>query len=129
MEPPLPSPSGPETIDDTAPLTGPSLFHQAATLSLGAPLVLIAATIALGLLQGALEGDARTLLILALTWLNILLLVFGFACGLIGLCGIPRYGRDRLLWRSLIGIVIPVMLAIYAISTIRHGLQQAAPPP
>lgn len=45
-----------------------------------------------------------------------ILVIAGLAGGIVALCGIPRYGTSRLLWRGLVGVL--AFAALIAVSVI-----------
>ena len=40
--------------------------------------------------------------------------------GIIALCGIPKHGRKTLLWKGLVGVIVPILLIALAIPAFLH---------
>lgn len=67
-----------------------------------------------GVAQMALSsGDQRPLLIV--DGLMLLLMLSSAIGGTIALIGVAKYGRKRLLWKGLVAVLVPVLLAAAAI--------------
>ena len=52
-------------------------------------------------------------------------LVSAIPAGIIGLCGIKKFGRKRLLWKSLVGVLLPVLLTVMALPAY-HSVRKAS---
>ena len=39
-------------------------------------------------------------------------IISAIPAGVIALCGIPRYGRRKLLWKGLVGMILPIVLFV-----------------
>lgn len=44
-----------------------------------------------------------------------LLALTALPAGIIALCGIPKYGRKKLLWKGLVGILLPLLFILLAV--------------
>ena len=51
------------------------------------------------------------------------IILSGIVFGIIGLCGIPKYGKRGLLSKSIIGIAIPIILILLAIPVILNAIE------
>jgi len=100
-----------------------SLFHQAATVSAWLPLVLVGVQIFLVGPLTASSSDPLMREFFAFAMGSALLL--GLVLGIVGLCGISKYGTKGLLVKSIIGIVIPLLLVLLAIPPILHAREIA----
>jgi hypothetical protein len=83
----------------------------------------------LGGCSGVLRGDNQyTGIVVGV--INLLLIVGGLTAGIIGLCGIGRYGAKRLLLPSLVGVCLNGLLILCVLSFLLvargHAVQAAA---
>ena len=89
-----------------------SLFHKAASYAIKA---IIAAFIAKFLFT-AIWLDLPSRISEILGYLISLLLISAIPAGFIALCGIPRFGKRKLLWKGLVGLLLPMILIIVSLS-------------
>lgn len=54
------------------------------------------------------------------------LLLSAVPAGIIALCGIPQFGKKKLLWKGLTGIIVPVLMILLMIPTVLTIRQKAA---
>src|SRR4051794_1410493 len=85
-----------------------SLFHQAASLAI----YLIVASFVIQFVYAQVSlrispGAARLL-----GFIPLIALISAIPAGFIALCGIPRYGRRMLLWKGLVGLILPLVLCV-----------------
>jgi MFS family permease len=66
-----------------------------------------------GLAREAMRHGMRGVFV-ALTAAAALLLLSSIVLGTIALCGISRYGRKKLLWKGLVGILVPILFILLA---------------
>jgi hypothetical protein len=90
------------------------LAHQAATAGLLAPLLIVLVNAMLA--PWKQEEAAHREVTLIVSGICLLLLVAGIACAIIALCGIPRFGRARLLGKGVAGLIINGLLVAIFIS-------------
>jgi len=85
----------------------PSLFHRAGSFAVGA---LIATPIIQFIYMKAffLQLSARASALVG--YIPLLVMLSAIPAGFIALCGIPKYGRRKLLWKGLLGFLLPFIL-------------------
>ncbi len=88
-----------------------SLFHRAGSFAIYA----IVASFFLQFVYGQVwlrlpEGAARFLGLVPA-----IVLISAVPAGFVSLCGIPRYGLRRLLWKGLVGVALPIVLFIASV--------------
>ncbi len=88
-----------------------TIFHCAASACLCSPFILFAM---FGLMMGAqsLSPKRAHTIALASAAIGVIIPWTGIALGVFSWFGIPRYGRRGILWKSLAGIGIYVLLTI-----------------
>ncbi len=47
-------------------------------------------------------------------------IISAIPAGFIALCGIPRYGRRKLLWKGLVGVIFPIVLFVSVVYYSAH---------
>jgi len=96
-------------MSNPPPLQPKSFYHTAAQYG--------ALIIPLGLVLSALfrmlPDPAKSIMAM----FSGLLLLSAPIAGIIGLCGIPQYGTRKLLWKSLVAILLPLFLLIAAFTS------------
>ena len=95
-------------------------FHKAANASvvcLAVPFVMNALLCSL-IFHELLVGRARYVAVIS--FLTIALYISAVVCGVIALCGIRKYGKKGLLWKGLVGVLLPICLVLAAIPMINH---------
>jgi hypothetical protein len=83
-----------------------SVYFRAATFSLLAPVICVLG----GLVTAWFPGFPLVRNIIGV--LLALIFLCGVIGGIVGLCGIRKYGKKELLWRSLGGLAIPVLMIV-----------------
>jgi hypothetical protein len=83
-----------------------SLFHKAASFGICAIVAFFVLQFVYAQIWLRLPSDAARLLGLAPT----LAIISAIPAGFIALCGIPRYGRRKLLWKGLVGMFLAIVL-------------------
>jgi hypothetical protein len=100
-----------------------SVFHRCANASLWCLAAAIIANMLLGPIARVAAGEGATWAPRAFAATIGLVMFAGVALGAVALCGIPRYGKRRLLWKGLVGLLVPILLvgsAILAFNTVRQ---------
>lgn len=100
------------------PSTTKSLNHQAATASILAPFAAIILNLLGNASLASLEGASRATGSRLIGIFAGLIMLSGIIFGIIGLCGIPKYGKMGLLGKSIAGIAIPLVFLALAIPAI-----------
>jgi len=87
-----------------------SIFHQAATASVFAPLIAIGlAVVSSGGRISLYPQLQRTVAFISGMAGSIIILI-GLICGIVALFGIPKHGKNGILGKALCGIIIPLLL-------------------
>ena len=87
-----------------------SIFHQAATTSVIAPLIAIGVSIVSSAGRASLDPQSqRTVAFISGIAASIIILI-GLISGIVALFGIPRHGKKGILRKALCGIIIPLLL-------------------
>lgn len=114
-------------MNDAPPVIPPAVqpetgrwFRQMAQASWVAPLIGLVVNLVLVFGLGG-----KSVLVSALSAL--FFMGGGVVLGIVALCGIPRYGRRGILIPALVGIGIPVVLAILALPNLRAAQERARP--
>jgi hypothetical protein len=102
-----------------------TIFHQAATASIFAPVLSIAINVLSSSGLNQLQGEAKLKMGMIVASFAGFIMILGLICGIIGLCGIPKHGTKGLLWKSVVGIIIPLGLVLLAVPAICHALALA----
>ena len=86
-------------------------FHKAANAALGALGILVAEFLLVSVLgaTGMIVGGIGFFTLLA-----------AIVCGAIALCGVRKHGRKRLLWKGLVGVLVPILLISASIFALAH---------
>lgn len=102
-----------------------TIFHQAAYISFLTAVSFLLAQVFVLIIIGlfnTLNFNAGLIppfvrwFIRVIEWISLYILpMVGGVCGIIGLSGIPRYGSEGLLWKSLIGLMYWVTLILLAL--------------
>lgn len=115
-----------------------SVFHRCANASLWCLVAAVGANMLLGPIARAAAGEGATWAPRAFAVAVGLVMFAGVVLGAVALCGIPRHGKRKLLWKGLVGFFLPLLLvgsAIWAFNTVRQKSlerarqRQVAPPP
>ena len=72
-----------------------------------------------------LHGEAKTKMGMFVAGFAGFIMISGLICGIIGLCGIPKHGNKGTLWKSIVGIVIPLGLVLLAVPAVGHAMALA----
>jgi hypothetical protein len=85
-----------------------SPFHKAASFAIYA----IVASFVLQFVYGQIwlrlsPGAARVL-----GFIPTIAIISAIPAGFIALCGIPRYGHRKLLWKGIVGVLVPIVLFV-----------------
>lgn len=92
-----------------------SFFHKAASVGVWSLLGSFAVNITLsGPARVAAQEGGRQFYY-GVTLVTSLLMLTSVVGGPIALCGIPRYGKRKLLWKGLVAAVVPILLVLAAI--------------
>jgi len=102
-----------------------SFFHKAATGSLFAVPLSIALNIVSGATTAQLDPEMRRLVSMVVGIFAGVLLLLGLIAGVIALCGIPKYGTKGILWKALVGTVLPLLLVVLAIPAVMGAAERA----
>jgi hypothetical protein len=88
-----------------------SLFHKAASFAIFAIVASFVLQFVYGKIWLQLPPDAARLL----GFVPSIAIISAIPAGVIALCGIPRYGRRKLLWKGLVGMILPIVLFVFVI--------------
>lgn len=97
-----------------------SFHHKAATYAVLAIPACIFLNIVLGSVARATAGSITPATRLILSTLPGFVMLSAFPAGIIALCGIPKHGRKKLLWKGLLGVILPILLIALAIPAFMH---------
>jgi len=87
-----------------------SLFHKAGSFAIYAIVASFVLQFAYGQVWLRLPATAARLL----GFIPTITIISAIPAGFIALCGIPRYGRKKLLWKGLVGTILPIGLFVFA---------------
>jgi hypothetical protein len=106
---------------------GKSWAHNAALASLLAPLLFILLVITLGVVVTTNSASPQTAHALGMITggSSVVLLMVGIGSGIAALCGIPRYGKQGILGRSITGLVVNGLLVVVCVAGMVVTLQKA----
>lgn len=104
--------SDPPSVPPSLPVQT-SLFHQAANFCIWSPLIAIIVNIVTPKIPVHTQTDALINAIIAAV-----LPVAGIIAGIVALFGLRSYGRKGILWKSIIGLLIWVLLVAAAFPVI-----------
>lgn len=90
------------------PLT--SFHHKAANFAV----IVLPVSIGLSLMLNQITGFLPPVLRFAASLLPAIVMISAIPAGIIALCGIPRHGMKKLLWKGLVGVIIPLFLTVSA---------------
>lgn len=100
----------PDSTEISSPLpTSNSIFHKAASICVWSPLIAIIVTMIPQAPAHSREGALASAIAAGAVP------VAGIVAGLVALCGIRKYGKAGILWKSVVGLLIWVVLAGAAI--------------
>ncbi len=102
-----------------------SIFHQAATASVFAPLIAIGINIATTASRTNLDPQTQRPVALIVGIVCSLIILIGLVCGVAALFGIRNHGKKGILGKALCGIMIPLLLAAIAIPNFRAARARA----
>lgn len=102
-----------------------SFFHKAATVSLFAVPLSIAVNMVSGAGTAQFDPEMRRLVILVVGILAGVIMLLGLVAGVVALCGIPKYGKKGILWKALVGTVLPLFLVVLAIPAVMGATERA----
>jgi hypothetical protein len=121
-----PSANDPVAIRDA---TISSAFHKFANASLGCLVASFAVNILLDTLARQAARDGALWVFVVVNGATTFLMLVAMVCGVMALCGIRRYGKRKLLWKGLVGLLVPILLvaaAIPAFLTVRRKAMERA---
>jgi len=101
------------------PLT--SFHHKAANFAV----IVLPVSIGLSLMLNQITGFLPPFLRFAVSLLPAIVMISAVPAGIIALCGIPRHGMKKLLWKGLVGVIIPLFLTVSAMM-LANSLRQKA---
>ena len=115
----LPPPAPPEK-------KAKSFFHHAATISVWLiPVPFVIQFLAAPYFQSMERTPLGVIIRLGAAALIALSFCAEVGLGLIALCGIPKYGVKGILWKALVGVLLPMLLIAAAIPTVIHARELA----
>jgi hypothetical protein len=88
-----------------------SLFHRAGTFAVSAIVASFVLQFAYSQLWLKLPSDSARLL----GFVPTVVIIAAIPAGFIALCGIPKYGVRKLLWKGLAGVVLPIGLFVFSV--------------
>lgn len=88
-----------------------SLFHRAASFAIYA----IVASFVLQFVYSKIWLKVSPEVARLLGFIPTIAIISAIPAGVIALCGIPRYGRKKLLWKGLVGMILPIVLFVFAV--------------
>jgi|GEM_PF-2595819 len=97
------------------PRTTKSFNHQAATASILTPVAAILLNLLGNAALASMDSASRATGARIIGIFAGLIMLSGILFGIIGLCGIPKYGKKGLLGKSIAGIAIPLVFIVLAI--------------
>jgi hypothetical protein len=92
-----------------------SIFHQAATASVFAPLIAIGVTIFSSAARSSLDAQSQRPVSLIVEMASSIIILLGLICAVVALFGIRHHGKKGILGKALCGIIIPLLLAAIAV--------------
>jgi hypothetical protein len=95
-----------------------SLSHTLATASALAVPISFAVTILMNVVLAVTPLPSRRIVSLVMSVLAGLIVISGLVAGVVALFGIPRHGKKGILWKSLFGVLVPVLLFLLALPAI-----------
>lgn len=125
------NPAPPPLAIPPVPATEPvSSFHHKAA-SYGVLIIPTAIALNVTLVAGvsAALSEAPPLVRAGISAIPGFLILSALPAGVIALCGIPKYGRKKLLWKGLVGVLVPVLLfamAMFAFLKVRDSALKRA---
>lgn len=100
---------------DAAPLESEeksdSLFHKAASFALYAIGASFVFQFVYSKIWLRVSPDTARLL----GYIPTIAIISAIPAGVIALSGIPRYGRRKLLWKGLVGMIVPIVLFVFSV--------------
>ena len=84
-----------------------SLFHKAGSFAVGA---LVATPILQFIYMKAFFLQLSERVSALVGFVPLIVMLSAIPAGFIALCGIPKYGRKKLLWKGLLGLLVPFIL-------------------
>lgn len=94
-----------------------SIFHQAATASVFAPLIAVGLTIISIAARTSLDPQSRGRVAFGIGIASSIIILLGWISGIVALFGIPKHGKKGILIKALCGIIIPLLLLGLSIVT------------
>src|SRR5688572_28964154 len=92
-----------------------SIHHKAGTYAvLAFPLSIALSMLTAVAGRAAAESGPGILQFMVVT-IPALVMFSSIPAGIIALCGIPKYGKRKLLWKGLFGVLVPVLLTVLAL--------------
>lgn len=88
-----------------------TLFHRAASFAIYS----IVTAILLQLVYSQIWLRLQTSAIRLAGFIPAIVIISAIPAGFIALCGIPRYGIRKLLWKGLVGVILPIGLFIFSV--------------
>jgi len=102
-----------------------SIFHQAATASVFAPLIAIGLTIVSSAGRTNLDPQTQRSVAFMLGIASSIIILIGLICAVVALFGIRNHGKKGILGKALCGMIIPLLLAVLAIPNFMAARSQA----
>ncbi len=103
-----------------------SLFHKAATASILAVPLSIAITMFTGAGTARFDPETRRVISMVIGIISGVILIMGLVAGVIALFGMSKYGTKRILWKAVVGTVMPVLLILLAIPAVMGATKRAS---
>jgi hypothetical protein len=91
-----------------------SVFHKFASAGIWCLVGSFAVNFFSGPAREALRQGVREFY-LVVTIATALLQILSVLSGVVALCGIRKYGKQQLLWKGLVGLLVPILLTLAAI--------------
>lgn len=86
-----------------------SLFHKAASFAVYAIVASFVAQFIYAHIWLRLSPSVSRWL----SFVPTMVMISAIPAGFIALCGIPRFGRRKLLWKGLLGLIFPIVLFVF----------------
>jgi len=102
-----------------------SIFHQAATASVFAPLIAIGLTVFSSAARSSLGPQSQRFVAAIVDIAALLIILIGLICGIVALFGISKHGKRGILRKAMLGIIIPLLLSGLAIPNFMAARSQA----
>ena len=97
-----------------------SIHHKAASYAVWA---LVASFVVNGLSSGLADPNRAPIVQVIISATLGFLVLSAIPAGVIALCGIPRYGKEKLLWKGLVGVLAPLAMFALAVPAFRAEMR------